>query len=466
MSEQPQAVSFPTDFSPSDRIMWKIERDPVLRSAVLAVGVLDREPDWASVQRTFARAVDHLPRLRQRVEVSGPTARYIRWVDDPAFSLDYHLRRVRAPHPGDLRSALSFAAPFVASTLDPARPQWEFTLIEGMEGGRAAFVLKFHHTITDGVGGIDLAGSVFDTTRRGGGREPKELPASADASVPTITRVFDLARFGFDAVRQPTKTARAATRFAKSLGRMLAPVPEPLSPELRGRSLDRRLDVIELSMVQLRAAAHASGGTINDVFLAGMGGGMHDYHERLGHEVPALRVTMPISLRSENDPPGGNRFTPARFVLPIDDPDPAVRAQIAGNIARRWRAEPAVGMTEVLASVLDLLPPAVVTPLFASMLKNVDIDAVDVPGLTAAAYLGGGRIDRMWAFAPPTGAALSITLLSHADTACIGVVSDLAAVSDPELLVTCLEGAFEEVLALGVPAAVDACVAEPAAVAS
>jgi hypothetical protein len=76
---------------------------------------------------------------------------------------------------------------------------------------------------------------------------------------------------------------------------------------------------------------------------------------------------------------------------------------------------------------------------------------VDVPGLTAAAYLGGGRIDRMWAFAPPTGAALSITLLSHADTACIGVVSDLAAVSDPELLVTCLEGAFEEVLALGAP---------------
>ena len=448
MAEQPQMVSFPVDFSPSDRIMWKIERDPVLRSAVLAVGLLDREPDWEAVHATLARAVEQLPRLRQRVEVSGPAGRRIRWVDDRAFSLDYHLRRVRAPHPGDVRAVLTYAAPFVASSLDPARPPWEFTLVEGLEGGHAAFLLKFHHTITDGVGGVDLAGSVFDTTRDGQARPPAPAPdADAAAEVSSsIQRAVDLARSGLGMVWRPAQTIRTGQRFARSLGRMLQPVSEPLSPVLRGRSLDRRLDVIELPMAELRSTAHAVGGTINDVFLAAAGGGLHDYHERLGHEVPALRITMPISLRSEHDPPGGNRFTPARFVLPIDDPDPAVRAQIAGAIARRWRAEPAVGMTDVLASLLDQLPTSVVTPIFGSMLKNVDVDAVDVPGLTGDAYLGGARIDRMWAFAPPTGAALSITLLSHADSACVGVVSDLAAVTEPRLLVTCLESAFEEVL--------------------
>jgi hypothetical protein len=230
---------------------------------------------------------------------------------------------------------------------------------------------------------------------------------------------------------------------------MLAPVPEPLSPVLHGRSLDRRLDVLELPIAALHDAARIGGGTINDVFLAGLGGGFHDFHARLGHEIPALRVTMPISLREEGDPPGGNRFTPARFVLPIDDPDPMARARIAGAIARRWRGEPAVGLTDVLAAVLDQLPASAAAPLLGSMLKNVDIDAVDVPGLRRPAFIGGAGIERMWAFAPPTGAAVSVTLLSHLDTACISVLSDLAAVSDPGLLLTCLEGAFDEIVALG-----------------
>ena len=135
-------------------------------------------------------------------------------------------------------------------------------------------------------------------------------------------------------------------------------------------------------------------------------------------------------------------------MLAIDDPDPVARARIAGAIARRWRSEPAVGLTDVLATVLDRLPASMATPLLGSMLKNVDIDAVDVPGLREPAYVGGARIERMWAFAPPTGAAVSVTLLSHLDTACISLLSDLAAVSDPELLLTCLENAFDEVLAL------------------
>ena len=75
-------------------------------------------------------------------------------------------------------------------------------------------------------------------------------------------------------------------------------------------------------------------------------------------------------------------------------------------------------------------------------MEHVDVDAVDVPGLQRQAFLGGGRIERLWAFAPPTGAALSLTLLSHADTACVGIASDLAAVADPEMLQQCLAAAF------------------------
>lgn len=463
----PDRRSFPGPFSPADRLMWKIERDPVLRSPILTFGLLDREPDWPLVRATMTRAVRRVPRLRQKVVVTGRSglggSRGLRWEDDDAFSLDYHLRRVRAPEPRDVRAALDLVSPWATAMFDPARPLWELTVIEGLEGGRAAFLLKFHHTITDGVGGVDLASLVFDGDRHGAPIEPivvevaddEEAVAPADGwsqlahRATTMARAgAGLVRAGAGVVRDPVGAASGAVRFAGSLGRMLQPVPEPMSPVLRSRGLDRRLDLLELPLDGLRRAASAVDGTINDVYLAAVGGGLHDYHERLGHEVAALRVTMPISLRRPEDPPGGNRFTPARFVLPIDDPDPARRAKIAGAIVRRWRDEPAVGLTDVLALVLDQLPDDTVTQVFGSMLRNVDVDAVDVPGLASEAFLGGARIDRMWAFAPPTGAALSITLLSHLDTACVGLLSDVAAVRDPELLHTCIASAFEEAMAL------------------
>ena len=450
MTQRVADSNFPTDFSASDRLMWKVERDPVLRSAVLAIGLLDREPEWGAVERTFARAAEQVPRLRQKVERSGPGGRTMRWIDDPAFNSSYHVRRIRAPRPCDMRSVLDFAAPSMASVLDPARPQWECVLVEGLEGGRAAFVLKFHHTITDGVGGIDLASSIFDTSRAGDapprGPEAGQTFAADPSSVASCARRW--VGFGVDAVRRPGQTARQSVDLVRSVAKMLEPVSEPLSPVLVGRGLDRRLDVIELPLDRVRAAARASGGTINDVFLAAVSGGVHDYHERLGHELAAVRIMMPISLRSDDDPRAGNRFTPARFVLPIDDPDPVMRVKIADAVSRQWRREPAVGLTDVLARVLDKLPASLVTSLFGSMLKNVDVDAVDVPGLTEPAFLGGARIDRMWGFAPPTGASMSVTLLSHADTACVGVASDLAAVRDVDLLVCCFESAFEDILTL------------------
>ena len=285
MTQRLPDSTFPTDFSASDRLMWKIERDPVLRSAVLAIGLLDREPEWGAVERTFARATEQVPRLRQKVEGSGPGRRTMRWIDDPAFNLGYHVRRIRASRPCDMRSVLDFAAPSMASVLDPARPQWECVLVEGLEGGRAAFVLKFHHTITDGVGGIDLARSIFDSGRTGDA--PLQTAAANDTSPAGRACVRDRVRhgvgLGVDAVRRPGRAARQSVHLVRSVVKMLEPVSAPMSPVLLGRGLDRRLDVVELPMDRVRAAARAAGGTINDVFLAAVAGGVHDYHERLGH---------------------------------------------------------------------------------------------------------------------------------------------------------------------------------------
>jgi len=142
---------------------------------------------------------------------------------------------------------------------------------------------------------------------------------------------------------------------------------------------------------------------------------------------------------------------PARFTLPVDDPDPRARVQIAGAIVRGWRAEPALGATDLIAAGLNLLPRPLVTRLFRDMLRSIDVDVVDVPGLDRPAYLGGARLDRLWAFAPPTGAALSIALVSHGATACVGLACDRLAVTDPELMAACLDRGLDELIALGRP---------------
>jgi WS/DGAT/MGAT family acyltransferase len=440
--------------SDADALIWRIEGDPVLRSPILVVGLLDRAPSWSRVQTTMGAAVTAIPRLRQRLD-PGPFGASPRWVDDDAFALEHHVRRVRTSGGADLRAVLAVAEPDVMAAFDPARPLWQMTVVDGLEGGIAAFVLRFHHTITDGLGGIALAERLFEPTRRRRGPTPvtagppDRSTASLLGGLPALAGgvAAGMLRAGLD----PVGTLRTGVRTARSVAKVLAPARAPLSTVLLGRGLDRRLHVLDVPLRGLQDAAHATGGTVNDVLLAAIGGGLHEYHEACGAPIAALRVTMPISLRTEDDPAGGNRFTPARFVLPIDDPDPRRRIERAGAIVRAWRAEPAVGLTPMLAWALDRLPTPVVQRAFAGMLRSMDVDAVDVPGLREPAYLAGARVDRMWAFAPPTGAAMSITLVSHLDRACVGIASDLAAVQDPELMATCLEHGFDEVLGITEP---------------
>jgi diacylglycerol O-acyltransferase / wax synthase len=448
--------SFPRRLSGADELMWRIEADPVLRSPVLVVGLLDREPRDQRVRATLASWQEELPRLRQRL-VTGPRPfGGAHWVPCDDNSLDFHVRRVRVPDPADIGAVLGVVEPTVTAPFDVARPLWELTVVDGVAGGRAAFALRFHHTVTDGVGGIELARQLFDHTR--GGRGPRTRRGSASAARTSIAdrllavaqKACGVTRLGVDAARHPVATVQQGRRLAASVARGLAPGP-PGSPVFGSRGLNRRLDVLEAPLARFEWAADRIGCTINDVFLAAVGGALRRYHDVIGRPVAVVRCTMPINLRDEGDPRGGNRFAPARFTLPVDDPDPAARARIAGAIARRWRSEPALAWTGAISAALDALPSGLTTRLLGSMLKSIDVDVVNVTGLRRPAYIAGARVERLWAFAPPTGAALSVTLLSHLDTCCISLMCDRQAVARPELVRACLEESLDEVLARGSP---------------
>jgi diacylglycerol O-acyltransferase len=446
----------------TDAFTMRMERDPLLRSTVTAITLYDRTPDWDVLVERIDRATRLVPSFREKLVASPLGLAPPRWVLDPDFDLSWHLRRVRAPAPRTVDALLGMARVAAMTAFDPARPLWEFTLVDGLTGGRAALLMKVHHSLTDGVGGIDLAAHVVDLQRR-----PKDLgpmpPVPTARSHGLLDRLgdsvaFDVARWTgvarsmataapravVQAARHPLGTASAVAETVGSLARFVQPVTTTMSPVMTERRLQWHLDVLDVPFAELKAAGREAGGSLNDAFLAGVTGGLRRYHEQHLSGVGTLRLTMPINVRNADDPAGGNRITLARFEVPVGLVDPAARIRELGSICKQVRKEKALPYSEAVAGVLNLLPPAVT----GGMLKHVDFLASNVPGFRTAVYVGGARVDAFYGFGPTIGAAANVTLMSYGDTCNIGITTDVGAVPDADVFLACLTEGFDEVLAL------------------
>jgi diacylglycerol O-acyltransferase len=468
MADSPR---FTTHMSDEDALMWHVEKDPILRSTIVAVAIFDGTPDFDRLRERINRATCFIPRLRQRVLSPPFRLGPPRWSVEETFDLDFHLRRMRLPEPGNERALLDVLQPIATAGFDRARPLWEFTLIEGLTGDdgteRSAFAMKVHHSVTDGVGGMTLLGHLIDLTpdaaEPAGDAPASPKPESMDAMelvrdslVHSSRRMLGvmrripgtLAGAASALLRDPVGSGLGIVRTATSVGRALAPASAPMSPVMRSRGLGRRLDFFDLSLDDIRRAGKATEGSVNDVFVASVVGGLHRYHARHGDCPDALRMTLPINLRREGDDAAGNHFAPARFAIPLNIPDPHERVRAIRALVHQQRAEPFLQLTGPLAGVLNRLPTTTTTALFGGMLKCCDFVATNVPGAPVPVFAGGARVDRLYAFAPPAGAAVNISLISHCDTCCIGLVTDTTAVPDTDVLVECIREGFDELLSL------------------
>ena len=447
----------------SDAFSWYMEGDPVLRSTVVAVAWLDRSPDWHTVVHKLEHATRLVPMFRQRVMDLPGRITPPRWTDVADFDLSWHLSRLDAPDPRDDSVVMDLARREAMTGFDRAHPLWRFHLVEHLDGGRAALVMKLHHSLTDGLGGIQLALMLFDSG-------PEPAPA-ADAPIPPVEnpprgrtllaeriawRTAASASFlarrarstlpdAWSVVRDPIGSSGGFARDVASVARTVAPVRSTMSPVMTGRSLKRHLATVSVPLDGLRAAAATVGASVNDAFLTAVTGGLRRYHEMHECRVEQLRVTMPISIRTANDPAGGNRITLMRFPLPVGEADPARRMSEIRLRTRKARNEPSLPLTDAIAGALNLLPAGVV----GSILRNVDFVASDVPGFPHRVFLGGAAVERYEAFGPTTGTAANVTMLSYDGLCYVGVNVDTAAVPDPEDFVDCLRVGFEEVRLLG-----------------
>jgi WS/DGAT/MGAT family acyltransferase len=446
----------------TDAFSWYMERDPGLRSTVVAVVWLASSPDWGTVLAKLDRATRAIPIFRTRVVEPPGRVATPRRVVATDFDLAWHARRVDAPAPHTKATVIELARIAAMTAFDPAHPLWEFTLVEHLEDGGAAFIMKFHHSLTDGVGGMKLALQLFDL-------EPESPPLGAELEAPAVESltparlvresvVHDLGKVArvlrggavaavpalLAAARHPLGAAADAVATARSIGRLVAPVPHTMSPLMTARGLRRELDVLTVPVADLKRAAAVANGTLNDGFLAGLTGGLRRYHDRHGTPVDALRLTMPINIRTELDPEGGNRITLQRFVVPVGNEDPVARIVAIDACCRAARGERSLPNTNAVAGALNLLPAGVI----GGMLKHVDFLASDVPGFPFPVYLAGAEVTGYVPFGPTIGAAFNATLVSYKGTCWIGVTIDSAAIPDADVFMQCLSEGFDEVLAL------------------
>ena len=454
--------------NPLETAMWRAESaDRRLRVTVSLLELLDPAPDWDRLLAAHEWASRMVPRMRQRVVEPALALGTPVWVTASDFDLSRHMHRILLPAPGTLRQLLDVVQDFAAAPLDRDRPLWEALLVEGLADGRAGYVAKSHHSVTDGLGAVQLMMRLHSRTAEHDPDRPEPpVPAAGEASRAGLFagQVADAVRATpMAAVRQGTRALGTLTRpwdaASRAAGQALSAVrlvgqgaAAPSGSALLARRGGGWLfEVIEVPLADLKAGAKAAGGSLNDGLLAAVIGGFRRYHEQQGAPVDRLTVGFPISLRAQDDPQGGNRFTGARFAAPMAETDPAARIAAVRQFALGARAASATTADTVpaaLAPVIGWLPAPVVSTISGRLTSTNDVQVSSIPGVPFPVYIAGSRITHMYPFGPLPGCAAMITLISHNGDCCIGINTDTLAVTDPGRLTDDIRAGLDEVVEL------------------
>ncbi len=464
--DREREMQFDRHMSDNEALMWNIEKDPALSSWFASITVLDTAPSLERLRARLSIAVADIPRLRQRVSPRVGRLSPPAWVDDAAFDLDYHVRRLALPAPGGDRELYDLCMSLLVDPFERTRPLWQFVIIEGLEGGRAALFQKMHHTITDGEGGMRLSEKFIDLER--------DVPADAkvlsivDAPEPdafvesarevvghNVRRVGGVAqRVVKSVVTNPVGTATGIGQVVAELNKALFPNTEPGekvgSPLWTERGLRRWFGTIDVPFAEAKAAAKGLGGTINDFFVAGALAGASQYHADRAADVDKLRIAMPVSTRSGNTA-GGNSFAlTTTDVAAITDPVEAFAAVNEGLSAAKSGAS--VDVLGSLSMIINLLPTSVITSFAKDTAATVDFTVSNVRGAPFAMYIAGAKCEAVYAMGPISGTGFNLTTISYNGNLGMGLVVDAGAIAHPEDLRDDIAAAYDALIAAGSPA--------------
>jgi diacylglycerol O-acyltransferase len=387
------------------------------------------------------------------------------WVDDPSFNLEYHIRHTALPTPGGWEQLCGLTARIFSQQLDRSKPLWEMWLIEGLQDDRFALITKTHHSLIDGIAGVDLATVLFDLSPdppvvRHAGRpwQPHSEPGAAElvaAGIRGAVRAgLELAEGAIDAFAHPERALSRAREAAEGVGEIvwagLNPAPEtplnvPIGPH-------RRFYGIASSLDDFKTVKNAFGGTVNDVVLAVSTGALRRLLDERGEELERpLRAMVPVNLRGEDHDHLGNQVTSLFVELPIGEADILDRYERTRAAATQLKSGTAAlgGSTIVLVAgaAPPLLHESIAKALFAARLFNITI--TNVPGPQIPLYGLGTRLRRILPLVPLFAEhAVGMAIVSYDGELVFGINADRAATPDLDVLTAALRDEFAALLSL------------------
>jgi WS/DGAT/MGAT family acyltransferase len=437
---------------------------------------------FKDVLRHFAARVEEFPQFRRRLVRVPLSLDRPYWVEDSGIDVEFHVRHIALPHPGDWRQLCIQVARLHSRPLDRSKPLWEAYIIEGLHNvpgvpaGSFALYCKMHHAIIDGESGTELLKALHSLTPEpideddgplGGftaDREPQLPELYSRALIQNIGRLPSLARFSLGTAKRIASLGLEAVGNASDLGSSLlpqlrtllsgdlSPLLAKLPPQTRfsgNVSAHRVFEAVGLPLADFKAIRQQVGGaTLNDLFLALVGGALNKYlGERRELPDTSMIAGVPMTLRGEEK--GGDRGNQVGFTfMPVysDIADPLLRLRaIADSAQTSKRVTDAVGK-ELARDLLEYLPG----PIGEALVRNIRLPGIglivsNVRGPDVPLYMAGAQLVN---YSPISiaidGIGLNVTGFSYNGTMWICAVSCREMMPDPARFAECLRSSFEE----------------------
>ncbi len=405
-----------------------------------------------------------VPRYRQKLAFPPLETGRPFWVDDPNFNLEYHIRHSALPAPGSEEQLENIAGRLFSQQLDRSKPLWEIWLVQGLEENRFALIIKTHHSVIDGVAGIDIATVLFDVKPIPENVEPDhEWVASPTPSQATLAAkgAEDVARTPLRLTRRvtsaalrPRSTLKQVREAAEGIGEIawayVDRAPEvPLNTDIGSH---RRYCWVRSSLDDFKKIKNTFGGTVNDVVLTCVAGALRRWLRARGLRVEGLemRALVPVSIRAEDESGNlGNRIAAMRGPLPVYIDDPVKRlAVVRKEMDGLKESKQALG-AEVISRFNDFAPPTLLAQAsrinFSTRLFNLIV--TNVPGPQIPLYvLGRELLDTFPVAFLPENHALAIAIMSYNGGVNFGLIADYDSMEDVELIAEGIQDSVAELV--------------------
>jgi len=421
--------------------------------------------DVGKLRRHIASKLHLIPRYRMRL-AHVPVERHPVWVDDDHFTIEYHVRHTSLPRPGDDAQLMALMGRLSSQQLDRSKPLWEMWIIEGLSDDRFALISKTHHSMIDGISGVDIMtvllnlvpdGSVVDAERY----VPRPAPSGAELIIREAARRTGRVVSAFGGMRDLRDDAQAVAsdsiRKLRAMGHSLGSgwLTQASETPLNGRvGPNRRFGTLDMDLAGVKTIKNSLGGSVNDVVLAIVAGGVR-HHLTVNHgedvEDVDFRVMAPVSVRSRHQRGTmGNQVAMWLATLPIAEADPAARLGAVRRETDRLKAtEQALGAETLVR--LSTGAPITLVSLAARLASNVrpfNMTVTNVPGPQFPLYLLGSRMLATYPLVPLwEGHGAGIAIFSYAGRLHWGFNADWDVLADLDRFIASVEHAYEELAA-------------------